>query len=90
MMNDASGFYKLRVNKASFTQLHIPCYDEPLCYTEENLSAGISQALSDHIRKLQELHYLPPYILGCQGAFNKLKMPRVNSGERGPILYSCI
>lgn len=42
MMNDATSFYKSRVNKASVSQLHNPCYDQPLCYTEENLSAGIS------------------------------------------------
>lgn len=40
MMNDATSFYKSRVNKVS--QLHNPCYDQPLCYAEENLSAGIS------------------------------------------------
>lgn len=77
-MNDATSFYKSRVNKASVSHLHNPCYDQPLCYTEENLSAGMS------------FHYLPPCTLGWQGAFNKLKMPRVNSGERGPILYSSI
>lgn len=32
----------LQVESKQISQLHHPCYDQPLCYTEKNLSAGIS------------------------------------------------